>query len=407
MATSNSRQRWRALRSARPGTCATSRGRAPGDCAGALCAGLDVRARSTGPSKVKNCGCSWWTRGAAAPGSGATAGGAAAACAGGALGGAGGSTARTGRSRLSGRLGLGAPGWTGRGPSCRGGAWHAGRPPCNRKAGWSADFRLADWDSPSGSHPRREAPGGRPAAWRPGPASAQGNASPRGPNANLSGPRINSPGLEEVPARVGVGGTVYRPAGRQGFLEEEFVPARRQFRGKAGSRPPRPAAARAPARRLEGAKASREVRDPGARRCPTQEPWAPGVWGDFSRLLSSSVPELSPGLPAPNEDPPNIPPVDTRMEGAGAGCGVGGAPKAWWSGGGEKMDRKTKLGGEMVREETAGEGAVDALAHPSTCSCVRSGLSLAPRPARLPTPEAGACHSGSRLRGLPAQVRAG
>lgn len=40
-------------------------------------------------------------------------------------------------------------------------------------------------------------------------------------------------------------------------------------------------------------------------------------------MLSSSVPELSPGLPAPNEDPPNIPPVDTRMEGAGAGVGWG------------------------------------------------------------------------------------
>lgn len=54
----------------------------------------------------------------------------------------------------------------------------------------------------------------------------------------------------------------------------------------------------------------------------------------------------------------------------------------------------------MVREETAGEGRLMPWPTPAP-SCSQIRLSLAPRPARLPTPEAGACHSGSRLRGLP------
>lgn len=178
------------------------------------------------------------------------------------------------------------------------------------------------------------------------------------------------------------------------------MPARRQLGVKQGQGRPRPCCS-LPAGRLEGPRRA-EVRAPRSSEVSHTRTLGWGVRGGLlSRLGSSPVPELRPGLPAPKEDPPNIPPVDTRM-------GVGGAGKRDGWGWGEKMDRKTKQGeGGIVHEEIAGERWGDALAHPSTCSCVRSGSQLAPRPARLPTPEAGAGHSGSRQSGLPCAGQGG
>ena len=199
-----------------------------------------------------------------------------------------------------------------------------------------------------------------------------------------------------------MGGVVYRPADRPGFLEEGFGPARRQLGVKQGQGRPRPCRS-SPAGRLEGARASRGSEHPGARRCPTHEPWV-GVAGELlSRLGSSPVPELSPGLPAPNEDPPNTPPVDTRME------GVRGAPRdglGW--GGSEKMDRKTILGeGGIVHEETAGERWGDAPAHPGTCSCVKSDSHWPPDPHACPRPRLGPATQEADSAGFSAWFRAG
>ena len=195
-----------------------------------------------------------------------------------------------------------------------------------------------------------------------------------------------------------MGGAVYRPAGLPGFLEEGFVRARRQLGVKQGQGRPRPCCS-SPAGRLEGAKASRGPSTLELGGVPHTNPGLGGTGGLLSRLGSSPVPELRPGLPAPKEDPPNIPPVDTRM-------GVGGAGKRDGWGWGEKMDRKTKLGeGGIVHEETAGERWGDALAHPSTCSCVRSGSHWPPDRHACPRPRLGLATQEADRAGFPAQVR--
>lgn len=99
---------------------------------------------------------------------------------------------------------------------------------------------------------------------------------------------------------------------------------------------------------------------------------------------------------------PNISPVDTRMEGAGAG-GVGGAPKVWWGGG--KMDRKTKLGGEMVREETAGEGRLMPWPTPVPAAASDQALTGPSDLHACPRPRLGPATQEADCAGFPAQVR--